>query len=628
VRDNLYGTFWWDAEEGEVCHKVLPYVNEVERVQSSIYDRFVKLAALYDPYDVTSTSTTGNPWTGPDSNVSENVIAANVDTVTAIVAATEVRARVMTDDGDWSTQRTARHLEWYAEGLGKLLDIHTTAIRCFKDAALKGTGLAKVYYDSDCYEIRVERVMVDDIIVDEAECRSGKPRQMHQRVFVDREVLKTKFPEHEDAIHRAQSDGGEAIGNSSWRVWASYRPIEHNEVVVIESWRLPIGKKGEKGYKPGRHTICIDGADLLDEKWEKPFFPFARMAWSERTTGWYACGLAERIAGHQRALNKLNWQIDRQLDQHAVPTTYVRLADANLAVKATNRLGTIAVYKGEIPKTVIPPAVSGETYQRQATLKEGAFEESGLSRLAATAKKPGGLDSGVALREYRDQTTQRFAQQEKAFERFILDIIWLALDCAKDLGEKAPVVIRKSKYGVKKITWADVDMTEVRVQLAAASNLSRTPAGRLQLALEWAQAGVITMDEFRRLSRHPDLERTWSLYTAAMEDIERCIEEILDGEVLVPEPYQNLKMGQWRMQMSYLKARDDGAPEEILENLRQWIVQATHILTPPPTMTPAPVPGATDVAAAPGLMTDVPQVATENPAATAALPALAPQAIA
>src|SRR5688572_31685312 len=43
-------------------------------------------------------------------------------------------------------------------------------------------------------------------------------------------------------------------------------------------------------------------------------------------------------------------------------------------------------------------------------------------------------------------------------------------------------------------SWADVDMGDLEFQLTAASTLSRTPAGRMQTALEWAQAGVITTD--------------------------------------------------------------------------------------------------------------------------------------
>lgn len=576
---------WWLAEEDEVHSLVIAYVGEVERVQSDIYERFLRLAILYDP------NAGGAMHGGTDrQQVTENVIASNVDTVHAVIAATEVRARFMTDDGDWSTQRTARHLEWYAEGIAKLLGIGQTCPRAFKDGALKGIGLAKVYAD-EFKRICVERTLVDDIIVDDGEVRAGSPRQMHHRLFVDREVLRAKFPDKGAEIDRAQK----GIGRS-WRFWADYRPIERDEVVCIESWRLPIGVEGEEGYKAGRRTITIDGADLVDDPWTKDHFPFARFAWSERIVGWYAIGLAERIAGHQRAINKINWQTDRQLDQLAVPTTYVRLADANLAVRTTNRAGTIVPVKGDYPHTVIPPAVSGETYQRHSTLKDSAFEESGVSRMAAQSKKPAGLDSGVALREHRDQTTQRFAQQEKGYEQFVLDTIWLALECAKELGADAPIIVRKAKQGPKRIPWAQVDMGEVKVQIAAASALSRTPAGRLQTVLEWAQAGVVSQDEARRLMQHPDLERAMSLYTAAVEDVERCIEEILDGHVLVPEPYQNVKMIIWRGQMSYLKARDDGAPEHVLENLRQFIVQAAYISTqsemaPAQPMLPA-APGA------------------------------------
>ena len=555
---------WWTVDKGSVHTAVLPYVQAVEQAQFDLFNRFVKLAALYDP----NAYATGGDTTREQAGVvTENVIASNVDTVTAVVATADVRARFMTDDGDWSTQRTARHLEWYAEGLSALLEIDARCRAAFKDAAIKGTGLIKVYAD-ELDQIRVERVMVDDIVVDERECSSGgAPRQMHQRLKIDREDLCAQFPDYEDEIRRSQTSTGR-----DWSRWADYRPIESHEVVAVESWRLPVGKK------PGRHTIAIDGCDLLDEEWTKPFFPFARMVWSERVAGWYGISGAERIAGHQRTLNKRNWHIDRQLDQGAVPTTYVRLADANLAVKTINRIGTIAVVKGDYPQTVIPPAVSSETYNNRTETKASAFEEFGVSRMAAQSVKPAGIDSGVAMREYRDQTTQRFALQEKAYERLKLDVIWLALDCCKDLGKSAPVILKRTKFGSRKIPWSKVDMSDVRVSIAAAATLSRTPAGRTQTVLEWAQAGVISQDEARRLMRHPDLEQAMSLYTAALESIEEDLEMIEDGETVMPEPFTNLKMAVWRGQMRYLDDRGKGAPEGVLEGVRQYVVQAAHML--------------------------------------------------
>jgi hypothetical protein len=558
---------WFNAPEGDVHKELFQYVASVERQQFLTFNRFVQLEELYDP------NTPNSPGVVETSDsiglAVENVIASNVDTVTAAIAATDVRSRFMTDDGDWSVQRTARKLEWYAEGLGKLINVNEPCQTAFKEAAKKGTGLVKVYV-TQFDEVKCEHVRVDDIIVDEAECRNGgQPRQLHQRMMnCDREELKAQFPDHEEEIDRAQT------GRNWSPMWAGYRPVTGDELVAIESWKFPIGRKGKNGYRPGRHTITIDGCDLLDEEWHKPSAPFAIIVWSKRTAGFYGISLSERIAGIQRSLNKMNWQVDRNLDQYAVPTTYVDMADAKLAIQTVNRIGTVVVTKGNRPTTVIPQANSPEVYAHIDRRKSASFEESGVSRMSAHGAKPAGIDSGVAMREYRDQTTQRFSMQEKAFERLVLDVYERAIDCCKDLGEAAPVITRKAKFGARKIDWDQVDMGDVRVQIAAASTLARTPAGRLQTALEWAQAGVITTDEWRRLTQHPDLDRVLSLYTQGMESVERDIEAIEDGHIVSPEPFGNLLLMTRVGQMAYLRDRDLGAPEKILEGIRQYVVQA------------------------------------------------------
>ncbi len=153
------------------------------------------------------------------------------------------------------------------------------------------------------------------------------------------------------------------------------------------------------------------------------------------------------------------------------------------------------------------------------------------------------------------------------------------IGCCKQLGDDAPVISRRAKFGAKKIKWVDIDLQDVKIQVAPASTLSRTPAGRYQVALEWAQAGVITTDEWRRLTKHPDLDHILSLYTQGMESVERDIEcMVYDEEVVVPEPFGNLQLMQRMGQMAYLKYRDLGAPEPILELLRQYSVLAAHML--------------------------------------------------
>ena len=542
---------WQKTAKGEAHKLVLEHVQNVERLQFDLYDRFVKLAALYDP----------NAIPANDESlgfITENVIASNVDTIQAAIATAEIRARFMTDGGDWATQRQARHLEWYAEGLTKMHDVDAKCAIAFgKGPGVRGTGVIYVDVNAANDNIVVEHVLADDMIADNRELRGGgKLRQIHRRCIVDRDDLIEQFPKHKLEIERAYT--------ARTGLWAGYRPVGENQIVVLYSWHL--------GAK--RKCITIDGCTLLDEKYEEDGFPFARVVWSERDESWFGISLAERLMGHQRVLNRSNWQIDRLVERSAVPTTYVRQVDAKLAVKTVNRAGSIAVVNGDWPQTPTPPAISPEVYKRVADTRDSASRESGVSQMAQHGTKPGGLDSGAALREYKDQTTQRFATQEKAYERFKLDVVLLMIRCCKKLGKKAPVIMRRTRFGAMKIPWAKVDMGDVKVQIAAAANLSRTPAGRTQLVLELAQAGVISQDSARRLISHPDAERELSLYTAAIENIERCFDDIADGEVVVPEPYMHLKLAVWRGQQQALIWTDDGAPEEVLEVLRDFIVLA------------------------------------------------------
>lgn len=562
---------WWRTPKNQAHADIQTYIQAVEKRHFKHFDKFRKLEAMYDPNSIRADKPPGEMGI-----VDENVIAQNVDTVHAAIAATDVRARFMTDDANWSEQKRARQLEWYAEGIGKLLDVDEKCRMAFKNAALKGSGFVHVYADR-FDQIRVEHVPVDEIVVDEAEIHNGMPAQLHRRRMVDREELKALYPGFDDEIDDAQT-----TSSGRWKLWAGYRPVEQNDVVVTESWRLPIGVEGRRGYRAGRHVVAIDGTTLLDEKWKKPFYPLARIVWCEPPSGWYGISLGERIAGHQRVINRMNWQVDRALQQWAVPVRFVRPSDIGLAVKAVNAAGAIVPVRGEMPKTEIPPAVSGEVYNRLERVKSGAFEESGVSRLAAQSVKPAGVDSGVALREYRDQTTQRFSIQEKAFETLKLDVVVLILDVCHDLGDAAPRIMRRTRFSTKKIAWKQVYREDVKIQIAAASTISRTPAGRMQTVLEWAQAGIVSQDEARRLLRHPDLEKAMSLYVAALENVEYGLEEIEEGRVMVPEPFMNLKMIVWRGQMRLLELSTlPDVPEDILEAMRQFVVQAAWMIAQP-----------------------------------------------
>lgn len=571
---------WWKAPKNNVHGPLFDHVRALDRQQFEIYNTFRKLEYLYD------TTRRSLPRIAPASpqelegRMHENLIASFVDTVSAQTAVTEVRAVFDTDDADWSTQRLAKDLEWYSEDLAKQQDVHMKCRHAFKvGGALKGTGAIRVWIDS-FDRVRSEVVPVDDIVVDETEARSRDPRQLHQRSLVDRDEMRAEYPKFAVKIDAAQGGAG------AWQTWAGWRPIRQRELVILRSWWLPIGVRGSAGYVAGRYVEAIDGCTLRDEEYHEDYFPFSIMRWTRPASGWYGIGMAFRIMGIQAALNRRNLQMERKLDHGAFPTTWVQQQDMALATRQAtmvqNPLGTVAVYRGtQAPTTVTPSPISPDELQDAERLSRKAGEVAGISRLAAQAVKPAGIETGVALREFRDQTTVRFAEQEQDIEAFVLRTIWLLLAACKQLGAKAPTFTRRTKFGIHAISWPDVDMIEVMLWMGPAPTLSRTRAGRLQTVVEWSQAGIISQDDARRLLEHPDLGRAMSLYTAAIESVDELLEEIARGRVVMPEPYMNLKLLVWRAQQQMLIWRRR-APERVLENLRALIVQAAWMVNGAP----------------------------------------------
>jgi hypothetical protein len=229
---------------------------------------------------------------------------------------------------------------------------------------------------------------------------------------------------------------------------------------------------------------------------------------------------------------------------------------------------------------MVPTVIGMEIANDRHDAKASAIQEIGLPEIATRGVKAPGIESAVALREFKDQTSQRFSMQEKAFEQLWLDTVLLVLDVCRGLGDDAPEMSMQTRFGPRHIKWGDVDLDDLRVQIAAASTLARTPAGRTQTVLELSQAGAITLDETRKLLDHPDLDRTGSLYAATIEAIEYDLESIRNGNPIIPDPFFiNLEIAQVYAQKQCALDRNAKAPEEVLEGLRAYGVNAAEFLS-------------------------------------------------
>ena len=567
--------FWWEADEDDLHQKVYDHVAGLEEENKETFHQHLRYAKVYGNDNLLAFDW-GHRAGERKSRVGthENVIKSACDTAAAMIAKNRPAITFLTEGGNFSQKRRAKMLEKFVMGIFQTGKVYKEAVRVFRDATIFGTGFMKVFVDDG--DFCCERVMVDEIVVDELACRSAPPRDLYQRKFVDREALIADYPEHEDAIRESNHKSSQ---------WTSYRKMSDDEVVVIEAWYLPPNKS-----TPGRHVQCVEGGTLLDEEWTWPVFPFATFHWCDPVIGFWGSGIVENNYGTQLRINKLNKFIDRCQDLVAVPRIWLNTASKILTPQITTEIGALYRYRGDRPPVFqVAQAVGAEVYQYKEQLKESIFQQEGISRMSAHAQKPVGLEAAVALREYNDIESDRFAIQAQDYEEFFLEIAKLLIRWARqeNKNQKFTSIFRARSY-IKKINWKDVDLDEDKyvMHVTASSILSRTPAGRKQSVKEMLQAGWIDEAEGRRLLNLPDIESSDSMATAAERDIEAVIEMLLDGEFLAPDPAQHLTRGVVLVQQAMVQARRDMGPpekrteeeEQILAGMRNWIEMAKHEL--------------------------------------------------
>jgi hypothetical protein len=526
-----------------------------------------------------------------------NVVAACEDTLAAKVAKNKPRASFLTSGGSWDKQRKARRLDKFGRGLLYELNAYEKGKEIFFDACTFGTGLGYLYPNEATGRLDLERVLPDEVYVDELDALYCEPRTLFRRKIVQREVLLAKFPDKAGSLYTAATPPNMPQKN-----------FLTPTVEVWEAWHLPSGPK----KKDGMHCICIAGAELFCEPWKLDVFPFVQLRYKKRTVGFWGKGVAETLTGIQIELNRTILSVSEQLRRKGKGRTFVPMGSKVAPAHFTNNIGDLVYYTGNVPphpdnqNTVAP-----EELQHIERLYRMAFQEVGLSELSVAAKKPSGLDAAVALREYSDIESERFALVHQAWETFFLDMVKLSLKLIRaQYGSKGYQVRLPNRQFAIEMDWKDIELEEddYVLQVFPVSSLPQTPAARYQKVKEMQADGTVDKATANRLLDFPDLESETNLTNAAIDDVDATISMVLDEDkpVLMPvEPFQNLDLMVTRATAAYLYARHHGCDDERLGMLQQLIEQASQakvaLMTPPPAppMMAGPPPGATPMAGPP-----------------------------
>lgn len=581
---------WWNAgSKKDLALQLIETAvylkqNQVNRMrQASLYSRLYGNQPLMNY--IGSGMGYGANMALPVDRPTMNVIQSCTDTLVSRITQARPRPVFLTDNSDYKQRNLGKKMNNFIMGEFYKMKAYEKGELVFRDAGIFGTGVAKLYESAD-KRVEMDRVLAPELYVDLNDAFYGAPRQLLQLKLVDRQVLLDNFPGQKSLIISAEQAFPDGGGESARSV--------ADQVMVVEGWHLPSGPEATDG----EHVIAISGDVLYDEKYERDRFPFGFLHYSNPIVGMWGQGLCEQLIGTQVQINQLLITISQSINLVGVPRVFVE--DGSKVVKAqlNNAIGSIVTYSGTKPIYEVAPCIPQEIYAQLERLVTYAYQQSGISALAAVAQKPQGLDSGEAIRSYDDIQSDRFASINKRYDNWYSDLAELNIDMAAEIARRDGkyTTVYPNKDGSKEIDLKKADLLEddpYVIQCFDASSLPRDPAGRLQKVTEMAQSGMISMQEARRLLDYPDLQQVDRLAFAAEERIYQQLDAIVeDGSYDPPDPFTDLMKAN-EVVVQYINLYSTcKLEEEKMQMLRDYFtrIQALKAAAQPPA--PAGAPGA------------------------------------
>jgi hypothetical protein len=500
-----------------------------------------------------------------------NAIEVAADTVLSKIRVNRPRPMFLTDGGSWTEQRAAKKLTSFSDGLLHEAHVHEdVGPACVMDAIQYGDGFAHVFRGPDD-RVHVERVHPSELWVDELEAIHGRPRQMHRIKPVDRGQLLDEFGDDSGAVR--------AIELASSLPAITTMGDVSDMLEVRESWHLPSGPEA----KDGRHVISVAGAALVDEPYTKPRFPFSRIRWARRSMGFWSKSAFEQTRAIQLDLAQTSFSISKAIRLCSGPQTWVE-SSTNVSEGAlSNELGIVRKYTGQPPVFASAPIMQPEVYQREADLAQRIFQTIGASELAAKGEKPVGLNSGQALRTYKDEADGRLVTLSQDYEQFTIDLTDIGVDTVRDIvadGETGYEAKTPNSRFLVSVDFKEIDLdaSSYIIKCFPTSSLPKDPAGRLVTIEEHVKAGFLSPRQAKRLLDFPDLEALTSLQSSSEDWLTHVLDKIADeGEMTPCDTTDDLALAE-ELCLEYIaRGKLQKLEEERLDLLRTFLAQVRDL---------------------------------------------------
>lgn len=506
--------------------------------------------------------------TGTVPNI--NVIRSAIDTHVSKLSELKVRPFFNPLVGTFKTRKTCRNAQVYFDEFYDAEDVYRKAIQTVRYADIFEVG--HLWVDEE--ERKIKQLPPWEYFVDAAEYHYGRlsrclVEQKQYPLIWLREKIKA-YGGRDDLLARLAREPGAKVERAIY-----YDLIEKKRYTFAD-------------------TLLI-GEDAIE--YDIP--PVATLYREEPIKGAFSVSMADDLYTVQRQIDMLCQRISLAVALSPAMTIFVPEGSQVKSSMVSNQIGQVLDYR-PIPGTeagvvVATPRPIDPAYvsMLEFWIRTG-YEMLGISQLSAMAKKPSGLNSGVALQTVEDVESERHNPILQSYIRLLMDLAKIAIEVFPEGEEVLP---RKS--GRAQIKWSDIkrERKAFSIQFSASSSLSKDPKVKMEQIEKLISMQIINPALAASLLEFPDLEGAYSITSSSYDYCQRIIERAVEENRY--DFYEVVNVQQLFGEVANTLLRLDANEEkpEVLDRLVKLLAITkdkmdgiNEILNPPPPPPPPPPP--------------------------------------
>lgn len=473
------------------------------------------------------------------SSINLNVVQSITDTLVSKIASQKVRPFFNTINGSFKDIKLAKQTQNFFDIYFDEQNVNKTVSLAFKDACISSDGV--IFIDTtDNYSIK--KVNPWQVYLDPAEVNYDNitqvayERKQYPISFIkDVYDIKTKL----DYVTR----------------------IDYYNILTKQ------------------HTIYIPELNkCLNHEYKASKVPFIFLHYIDPVVSNASGSITDVLYGIQMEIDQLMRKIKDAAGLNPALTFFVPEGSQIKAKQLDNRVGNVVTYKPTPNMTTspittsTPPFIDPSYRELVNDLIQKAYEMIGISQLSATAQKPKGLNSGVALESMENIESDRFETQLNQVIRAYVDLTKLYIEIIPE-----DIDILPTDRVREELTWKDIKKAtaQMNIQYSGASALSKDPETKLKQLMLLQQNGIVPRSRIATLMEVPDLEAGYSISNNALNATLAVIDDCITKDKYdIPFfiPIDMLKEEIANTMLSLQAADSEGNKEDILKLKRLYEV--------------------------------------------------------